>query len=212
MIIAVDGTLASGKGTIAKALAKAFGLAHLDTGALYRATGVAVIEAGGDPADPDAAEQAARNLDVEAIDEAKIRTAEAGLNASVVAAQPRVRQALFELQRSFAARPGGAVLDGRDIGTVICPDADVKLYVDADPSVRAERRWKELTAKGETVALDTIAKQLAERDARDSGRADAPMRAADDAVLLDTSQLSIDAAVSAAIRIVSDKTGRQPDA
>ncbi|MEN0653052.1 MULTISPECIES: (d)CMP kinase [Hyphobacterium] len=210
MIIAVDGTLASGKGTIAKALAKAFGLAHLDTGALYRATGVAVVEAGGDPTDPDAAEHAARTLDVEAIDEAKIRTAEAGLNASIVAAQPRVRQALFELQRGFAARPGGAVLDGRDIGTVICPDADVKLYVDADPSVRAERRWKELTAKGETVALATIAKQLAERDARDSGRADAPMRAADDAVLLDTSQLSIDAAVSAAIRIVSDKTGTQP--
>lgn len=212
MIIAVDGTLASGKGTIAKALATAFGLAHLDTGALYRATGVAVIEAGGDPADPEAAERAARTLDVEAIDEAKIRTAEAGLNASVVAAQPRVRQALFDLQRSFAARPDGAVLDGRDIGTVICPDADVKLYVDADPSVRAERRWKELTAKGETVALATIAKQLAERDARDSGRADAPMRAADDAVLLDTSQLSIDAAVSAAIRIVTDKTGRQPGA
>lgn len=210
MIIAVDGTLASGKGTIAKALARAFGLAHLDTGSLYRATGVAVIEAGGDPSDPDAAEAAARTLDVAAIDEAKIRTSEAGLNASIVAAQPRVRQALFELQRDFAARPGGAVLDGRDIGTVICPDADVKLYVDADPDVRAERRWKELTAKGEAVALDAIAAQLAERDARDAARKDAPMRRASDAVLLDTSRLSIDAAVSAAIRIVSDRTGTQP--
>lgn len=212
MIIAVDGTLASGKGTIAKALARAFGLAHLDTGALYRATAVAVMEAGGDPADPDAAEAAARALDPAAIDEAKIRTAEAGAAASVVAAQPRVRQALFELQRSFAARPGGAVLDGRDIGTVICPDADVKLYVDADPQVRAARRWQELKTRGAAVALETVAAQLSERDARDAARKDAPMRAAEDAVLLDTSRLSIDAAVSAAVRIVSDKTGVQPGA
>lgn len=210
MIIAVDGTLASGKGTIARSLAKAFGLAHLDTGALYRATAVAVLEAGADPADAGAAESAARSLDPSTIDERKIRTAEAGAAASIVAAQPRVRQALFELQRSFAARPGGAVLDGRDIGTVICPDADVKLYVTADPMVRAGRRWKELAAAGSDITLEQVAAQLAERDARDAERKDAPMRAADDAILLDTSQLSIDAAVSAAVAIVEDRTKVAP--
>ncbi|HAQ34645.1 MAG: cytidylate kinase [Maricaulis sp.] len=210
MIIAVDGTLASGKGTIARALAEAFGLAHLDTGALYRAAAVALIDAGGDPADANAAASAARSLDPASIDETRIRTAEAGAAASVIAAHGAVRQALFDLQRSFAARPGGAVLDGRDIGTVICPDADVKIFVDADPALRAERRWRELVAGGADVTLDAIAAQLAERDTRDAAREDAPMRAAQDSILLDTSRLSIDAAVSAAIAIVHDKTKAVP--
>ncbi|MFS2319099.1 (d)CMP kinase [Maricaulis sp. D1M11] len=205
MIIAVDGPLASGKGTIAKALAQHYGIAHLDTGSLYRATGVAVMDAGADPLDEDAAEAAARSLDLDAIDETRIRTAEAGLIASKVAAQPRVRQALLELQRAFASRPGGAVLDGRDIGTVICPDAPVKIYVTADAEIRARRRWKELEAKGQTISFEDMLAQTLERDARDTQRADSPMRPADDAVLLDTSSLSIDAAVAAAIEIVENR-------
>lgn len=210
MIIAVDGTLASGKGTIAQALAKAFGLPVLDTGALYRGVAVAVLEAGGDPGDSDFAARIASQLDPATIDEAKIRTATAGAAASRVSAHPAVRQALFDLQRRFAAQDGGAVLDGRDIGTVICPDADVKLFVDAEPGIRAERRWRELQARGEDVALDTIVRQLAERDARDAGRETAPMKPASDAVLLDTSQLSIDAAIGKAVRIVSERTGAKP--
>lgn len=205
MIIAVDGPLASGKGTIAKALAQHYGIAHLDTGSLYRATGVAVMDAGADPLDEDAAEAAARSLDLDAIDETRIRTAEAGLIASKVAAQPRVRQALLELQRAFASRPGGAVLDGRDIGTVICPDAPVKIYVTADAEIRARRRWKELEAKGQMISFEDMLAQTLERDARDTQRADSPMRPADDAVLLDTSSLSIDAAVAAAIEIVENR-------
>lgn len=210
MIIAVDGTLASGKGTIARALARAFGLPCLDTGALYRGVAVAVLEAGGDPGDEPLAARIAAALDPASIDEAKIRTAEAGSAASRVSAHPSVRQALFDLQRRFASQDGGAVLDGRDIGTVICPGADVKLFVDADPAVRAERRWRELQARGERVPRATIARQLAERDARDAQRETAPMKPASDAVLLDTSQLSIDAAISKAVRIVSERTGTAP--
>ena len=205
MIIAVDGPLASGKGTIAKALAAKLGLPHLDTGSLYRATAVAVLDAGADPADEAAAEKAARELDIAAIDETRIRTAEAGAAASKVAAQPKVRQALLELQRNFAARPGGAILDGRDIGTVICPDADVKIYVTAAAEVRAERRWKELRERGQDIALETVIEQTRERDKRDAERADAPMKPADDAILLDTSVLSIDAAVDAAVAIVESR-------
>lgn len=210
MIIAVDGTLASGKGTIAQALARAFGLPVLDTGALYRGVAVAVLEAGGDPGDAGFAAHIAAELDPAMIDEAKIRTAEAGAAASRVSAHPAVRQALFDLQRRFAAQASGAVLDGRDIGTVICPEADVKLFVDAEPGIRAERRWRELQARGEDVPLDTIVRQLAERDARDAGRETAPMKPASDAVLLDTSQLSIDAAIGMAVRIVSERTGARP--
>lgn len=210
MIIAVDGTLASGKGTIAQALARAFGLPVLDTGALYRGVAVAVLEAGGDPGDAGFAAHVAAKLDPAMIDEAKIRTAEAGAAASRVSAHPAVRQALFDLQRRFAAQASGAVLDGRDIGTVICPEADVKLFVDAEPGIRAERRWRELQARGEDVPLDTIVRQLAERDARDAGRETAPMKPASDAVLLDTSQLSIDAAIGMAVRIVSERTGARP--
>ncbi|MBR9826784.1 MAG: (d)CMP kinase [Alphaproteobacteria bacterium] len=208
MIIAVDGPLASGKGTIARALAKQFDLPYLDTGSLYRATAVAVLDAGSDPLDEDSAAAAARSIDPTAIDEVRIRTSEAGATASKVAALPKVRKALFDLQRAFAEQDGGAILDGRDIGTVICPDADVKIFVTASAEVRAKRRWAELTAKGETLTLEEMLAQTRERDARDAARTDAPMQAADDASLLDTSSLSIDAAVAAAISIVekSQKT------
>ena len=205
MIIAVDGPLASGKGTIAKALADHFGLPHLDTGSLYRATGLAVIEAGIDPDDAEACARLAAQLDLSAIDEDRIRTAEAGAMASRVAAIPQVREALFDLQRAFATQPGGAILDGRDIGTVICPDAEVKLFVTADAETRARRRWEELRAKGETLSFETMLEQTRERDARDAERTDAPMKPADDATLLDTSSLSIDAAVATAIRIVEKR-------
>lgn len=210
MIIAVDGTLASGKGTVARGLARTFGLAHLDTGALYRAVAVELLKAGADPGDTEAAADAAKTLDPERIDQAAIRTAEAGAAASVVAAQPAVRAALFDLQRRFAEQPGGAVLDGRDIGTVVCPDADVKFYIDAEPRVRAERRWRELVASGDTVQLEDIARQLAERDQRDASRETAPLMRAEDAVLLDTTHLSIDATLAEAVRIIQNKTGAAP--
>ncbi|WP_421789937.1 (d)CMP kinase [Hyphobacterium sp.] len=210
MIIAVDGTLASGKGTIARGLAAHFGLPHLDTGALYRAVAVAVLSAGDDPADEALAEHAAKTLDPANIDQHAIRTAAAGAAASVVAAQPRVRQALFELQRRFAEQEGGAILDGRDIGTVVCPDADVKLFIDADPQVRAERRWRELVASGDEIQLEEIERQLAERDKRDASRETAPLMRADDAILLDTTHLSIDATLAEAVRIVKNKTGATP--
>ncbi|MCR9266055.1 MAG: (d)CMP kinase [Alphaproteobacteria bacterium] len=205
MIIAVDGPLASGKGTIARALAARFGLPHLDTGTLYRATGLAVMDTRTDPADVEACAKLARNLNINRIDADRIRTAEAGAMASKVASIPQVREALFELQRSFANQPGGAILDGRDIGTVICPDAEVKLYVTADAETRARRRWEELRARGEMLSYDDMLAQTLERDRRDAGRADAPMRAAEDATLLDTSSLSIDAAVAQAIRIVEKR-------
>jgi cytidylate kinase len=210
MIIAVDGTLASGKGTVARGLARTFGLAHLDTGALYRAVAVELLKAGADPGDTEAAADAAKTLDPQRIDQAAIRTAEAGAAASVVAAQPAVRAALFDLQRRFAEQPGGAVLDGRDIGTVVCPDADVKFYIDAEPRVRAERRWRELVASGDTVRLEDIARQLAERDQRDASRETAPLMRAEDAVLLDTTHLSIDATLAEAVRIIQNKTGAAP--
>ena len=198
MIIAIDGTLASGKGTIAKRLSGWYGLAHMDTGRLYRATGVAALTKGVDFSDPAALADVARRLDLNDYAEAELRTAEAGQAASKVAAVPNVRAALLELQRAFAHQSKGAVLDGRDIGTVVCPDADVKLWVDARVEVRAARRWKELIEKGETLTLDEMIAQLKERDARDRDRKDAPMVAAADSVLIDTSDLTIDAAVDKA--------------
>ena len=210
MIIAVDGTLASGKGTVARAIAKAFGLPCLDTGALYRGVALAVLDAHGDPANVKTATAHAQKFNPASINEARIRTAMVGAAASIVSAHKPVRDALYALQRRFAAQPGGAVLDGRDIGTVICPDADVKLFIDAEPSIRAKRRWTELAASGDDISLAEITRHLAERDARDAGRADAPMKRAQDAALLDTSQLSIDAAIDAAIAIVSDRTGVTP--
>lgn len=206
MIIAVDGPLASGKGTIARALAARFGVPHLDTGSLYRAVAVAMIEAGQPPEDASAAEAAARALDVRAIDEAKIRTAGAGVAASVVSAHPAVRAALLDVQRDFAAQPGGAVLDGRDIGTVICPDAQVKLFVTASEETRAWRRHAELTNRGEQISYEQVLGQLRQRDARDASRADAPMLKADDAIELDTTEMTIDDAVKAAIAVVDSRS------
>ena len=205
MIIAVDGPLASGKGTIARALSRRFGIAYLDTGSLYRATALAVLDADDDPNDEIAAARAAANLDVTRIDETRIRTAAVGQAASKVAQLQAVRDALFKVQRDFATQPGGAILDGRDIGTVICPDAEVKLFVTADPETRARRRQAELNAKGDPITFEEMLAQTLDRDARDADRSDAPMRMAEDATLLDTSSLSIDAAVAEAVRIVEKR-------
>jgi len=202
MIIAVDGPTASGKGTIAARLAEHFGLKRLDTGALYRAVGLAVLDAGKDPSDEGAAVETARKIDLHAIDERRIRTAAAAAAASKVAVFHDVRAALYEAQRSFAQAPGGAVLDGRDIGTVICPDAEVKIFVTAALKVRAARRHKELEGRGEAITLAEVERQIAERDARDANRADAPLRQAEDAHLLDTSELDVEGAVAAAITLV----------
>ena len=198
--VAIDGPAAAGKGTIARAVAERFGFAHMDTGALYRATGAKVLAAGGDPADPEAAEAAARALAPAEIDRLPLRTAAAGEAASRVAAIPAVRAALLELQRAFSRREGGAVLDGRDIGTVVRPDAEVKLYVTAADATRAARRAAELGQPVEAVLAD-----LRRRDARDAGRADAPMTAAPDAHLLDTTDLAIDAAVAEAAALITRK-------
>lgn len=202
MIIAVDGPTASGKGTIALRLAEHYGLKRLDTGSLYRAVGLAVLDGGGDPADEKAAVAAAEALDLGRIDEDRIRSSAAGLAASKVAAIPAVRAVLRKAQRAFAADPKGAVLDGRDIGTIICPDAEVKLFVTADLPVRTERRLKELRARGETIDFADLQRQIAERDERDMTRADSPLRPAPDAHLLDTTSLSVDEAATAARRIV----------
>ncbi|MCR9129378.1 MAG: (d)CMP kinase [Alphaproteobacteria bacterium] len=207
MIIAVDGPLASGKGTIARALAAKFGLPHLDTGTLYRGVAVAVLDAGIPPEDAEAAAAAARALDPSSIDEAKIRTAGAGVAASVVSAHPGVRKALLELQRDFATQPGGAVLDGRDIGTVIAPDADVKLFITASEEARAWRRQAELVNRGEEIDFETVLGQLRQRDARDASRADAPMLKADDAVQIDTTDMTIEEAIQAAIGVVEAQRG-----
>ena len=185
--VAIDGPAAAGKGTISRAVAARFGYAHLDTGALYRAVGVK----GGDPV------VAAQTLTHEDLARDDLRTLEAGQAASRVAVIPEVRAALFDFQRRFARRDGGAVLDGRDIGTVICPEAEVKLYVTASAEVRAHRRWCEVGGD----EADVLA-QVKDRDARDMGRADAPLRAAEDAVLIDTSELTIDQAVALAIAAV----------
>ncbi len=208
MIIAVDGPTASGKGTVAAGLAALYGLKRLDTGALYRAVGLAVLDAGGDPGDEAAAVAAARALDLAAIDERRIRSSVVGLAASKVAAMSAVRAVLRETQRAFAADPAGAVLDGRDIATVICPDADVKLYVTAALPVRTQRRLNELRARGEQIGFDELQAQIAERDRRDMERADSPLRQAPDAHLLDTTDLSIEASVEAARRIVEAALSR----
>ena len=203
-VIAVDGPAASGKGTIAGRLAALYGYPLLDTGLLYRAVGVAVLEGAGDLDDPIAAEAVARDLDLRALGRAEVRTRAAGEAASRVAVHPGVRSALFKLQRDFAARQPGSVIDGRDIGTVIAPEAPAKLYVTARPEIRAERRWKQLMGQGEEVAFEDILADIHKRDARDGGRKDAPMTQAVDAVLLDTSEMTIEQAFDAARRIVED--------
>ena len=204
MIIAVDGPTASGKGTIARALARHFGLPHLDTGLLYRAVGRQCMLDGGNPDDPVAA-LAACSFAEGLLADPELRSEETGGLASRVSIHPAVRQALYERQRSFAARPGGAVLDGRDIGTVIAPEADVKLFVTASVEARAQRRFLEMQSQGRDVSLAEIATDLAARDERDRTRKDAPLVAAADAVVLDTSELDRDAAIAAAIAIATKK-------
>ena len=205
MIIAVDGPTASGKGTIAKALAGHYNLPHLDTGLLYRAVGRQVFLDGGDPDNAGDA-LAACTFPEGLLLDPELRTEATGGLASRVSVHHSVREALFERQRAFATQPGGAVLDGRDIGTVIAPDADVKLYVTASVEARAERRWKEMQARGEAVSLEAIAEDLRRRDERDRTRAEAPLRAADDAVVIDTSHMAIDEAIAAAIQAVEKLT------
>ena len=207
-VIAVDGPAASGKGTIATGLGRAFGLPVLDTGLLYRCVGVVMQRAHEDLDDHEAAAAVAMLLTADQLSDPALRTREAGEAASRVAVHQRVRDALLEFQRTFATQEGGAVLDGRDIGTVIAPDAPAKLYVTAEPAVRAHRRWKQLTGQGESVTLDDILADIARRDARDGGRDTAPMARAEDAVLLDTSQMTIEQAADAARRIVETARAR----
>jgi cytidylate kinase len=195
LTIAIDGPAASGKGTIGRALAAHFGLGYLDTGLLYRAVGRRMLD-GEDPI------EAAQSLRAEDLEADGLRGPEAAQAASKVAAIPEVRAALVDFQRAFAAREGGAVLDGRDIGTVICPEAPVKIFVTADAEVRAERRLRDLAAGGHAVTLEEVLEDIRARDARDAGRADAPMRAAEDAVRLDTTRIGIDEAVAAAVALV----------
>lgn len=201
MIIAVDGPTASGKGTIAAAIARHFGLPHLDTGLLYRAVGWQVARGGGDPDDPADALAAADFPDA-LLREPRLRNEEVGAFASRVSVHPAVRDALFQRQRAFATQAGGAVLDGRDIGTVIAPDADVKLFVTASAEERAGRRWLELAKRGMDVTRDEIQHDIVRRDARDIGRADAPLRPATDALILDTTAFDKQQAIEAAIEAV----------
>ncbi|KIU27276.1 cytidylate kinase [Sphingomonas melonis] len=201
MIIAVDGPAASGKGTIAKALARHYGLPHLDTGLLYRAVALTVQRMELDPAiEADAV--AACNFNESLLDDPALRQDAIGQLASIVSAHPLVRAALLQRQKRFARQPGGAVLDGRDIGTVIAPDADAKLFVKATPQVRAQRRHRELQSHGSDVSFDKVLADIRARDARDSARSTAPLTMAADAALLDTSTLTIEASVAKAIALV----------
>ena len=202
-VIAVDGPAASGKGTIASRLAAHYGLPFLDTGLLYRAVGLDVLTGGGDLGDAKAAERAARALDTDRLsDDAALTSGDAGEAASRVAGFPGVRAALLDLQQAFAAQVGGAVLDGRDIGTVIAPNAPAKLFVTATAETRAHRRWRQLNARGDMITYEAMLADIQRRDERDAGRGSAPMIQADDAVLLDTTELDIEAAFDAARRIV----------
>ena len=206
-IVAIDGPAASGKGTLARRLAEQFGLAHLDTGKLYRATAFLVLAAGGDPADPAAATEAARRVDPARLADPALLTEEVAQASSIVAAIPAVRAALLDRQRDFAAHPPppfrGAVLDGRDIGTAVCPDATVKLFVTASPEARAERRLRELRERGATVIYGDVLQDMKERDARDSERRVAPLAAAPDAVTIDTTGLDADQAFGLASEIIA---------
>lgn len=198
--IAIDGPAAAGKGTISKAVAAALGYAHLDTGLLYRAVGAKTLLG-------IAPMQAAVELTSEDLQADGLRSANAAQAASKVAVIPEVRAALLDFQRAFAGRQGGAVLDGRDIGTVICPDAEVKLFVTASPEVRAKRRWLELQQTDPAANFDAVLADVKERDHRDMHRADAPLRLAEDTVVIDTSDMDIDEAVQAALRVIESKKG-----
>ncbi len=202
MMIAIDGPAASGKGTIARRLAAYFGLPHLDTGSLYRSVALRLLREGADLHDVEAAENAARSLTPGDLSDPRLREEKTGEAASIVSAMPGVRAALLDYQRTFALQPGGAVLDGRDVGTVICPDADAKLFVTAAAAVRAKRRADELKARGEAADEGRILQDIEARDRRDAERAVAPLKPAADAHLLDTSNLSIEAAFEAAKAVI----------
>ncbi len=209
MIIAIDGPAASGKGTIARRLARHFNLAHLDTGGLYRAAALRTLESGGDPADPAAAEAAAKRVGAADLDDPRLREERVAQAASAVAAIPAVRRALLAFQRDFAHHPpggaAGAVLDGRDIGTVICPDANAKLFVTATVEARARRRFQELRESGSGVIYARVLQDMKDRDARDSQRRAAPLVPAGDAFVLDTTALDADAAFAAALDFIGRK-------
>ncbi|HVF83314.1 MAG TPA: (d)CMP kinase [Sphingomicrobium sp.] len=204
LVIAVDGPAASGKGTVARALARHFGLPHLDTGTLYRAVALNLLRWGGDPDSEFAALRACDGIAALTEDE-ELRSETVGGVASRISAYPSIRSALLDRQRDFATQPGGSVLDGRDIGTVIAPDAPAKLFVTARPEIRAERRLAELLGRGMTVHLEDVLTDIRARDERDSHRAAAPLVKAADAMLLDTSELDRKAAVAEAIRLVEER-------
>jgi cytidylate kinase len=212
LVIALDGPAASGKGTLAELIAKRYELAYLDTGTLYRAVAKAVLDARADPKDESAAVAAVERIDAARLGDEALRTAEVGRAASIVAAHPGVRSALLAFQRNFAVRPPagkkGAVLDGRDIGSVVCPDATVKLFILASPEVRAHRRWLELKGRGSPPTEAEVLADLKERDERDAQRKDAPMKRPKGAHLLDTTDLSIEAAFAAACAIIDDQLDR----
>jgi len=208
MIIAIDGPAASGKGTLAKRIAQLWRLPCLDTGLLYRAVARDVAARGFKLADAWAALALARSLDPETLEDPRLRSPGVGEAASIVASMPQVRAALLAYQKTFAARPGGAVLDGRDIGTVVCPAADAKIFVTARPEVRAWRRFMERQAQLLPVTFDGVLEDIRRRDARDTGRESAPMRPAPDADLLETSDLDIEAAFEAAVGLIKRKIGR----
>lgn len=210
MIIAIDGPAASGKGTLGKRLAHHYGYRHLDTGVIYRAVAFALLEAGADLTNEALAVAAAMELDPEKFGNPILKTQKVGDAASVVSAIPKVREVLVNFQRQFAADPPGAVLDGRDIGTVICPDADVKIFVVADPHVRARRRTLEALGRGEAADEAAVLADILKRDERDQNRATAPLKAAPDAYLLDNSQLDIESGVRAAIDIVEAVRAGRP--
>lgn len=210
MIIAIDGPAASGKGTLGKRLAHHYGYRHLDTGVIYRAVAQALLETGADLANEALAVAAALELDPEKFGNPVLKTQKVGDAASVVSAIPKVREVLVSFQRQFAAGPPGAVLDGRDIGTVICPDADVKIFVVADPHVRARRRTLEALGRGEQADEAAVLADILKRDERDQNRATAPLKAAADAVLLDNSRLDIESGVRAAIDIVEAVRAGRP--
>lgn len=211
MIIAIDGPAASGKGTLGRRLAEHYGFRHLDTGLLYRAVAKATLDAGGKAEDREAAINAARNFDTRWLANPDLTKDEIGNAASIVSAVPEVREALLAFQRDFARKPPGAVLDGRDIGTVIAPDAPVKIFLTASAEVRAERRVKQARLRGESPDPAAVLDDIRKRDERDANRAVAPFKAAKDAHLLDTTALDIDAAFRAALDIVeATRTGRKP--
>jgi len=205
MIIAIDGPAASGKGTLGKRLSEHFGFAHLDTGLLYRAVARVMLDRDIDLADRDAAHEVALDLDVTHLDDPRLRGAQMGEAASVISGYQPVRDALLAFQRQFAAQPPGAVLDGRDIGTVVCPHADVKLFITAAPEERARRRHLELQKRGEPIVYETILEDIRRRDERDMNRSTAPLKPAADAIILDTTHLDAEAAFQAALDLVKAK-------